>query len=86
MSLVEIQLHIICMNALHVLWCVGPRDALCDHWRLFRQVPPRRTLILMTEDTRIAQDTSADATNARHLEKYVGPRRTRRVQPIAGRV
>jgi len=32
---------------------------------------------------RIAQDTSANVTNVRHLENRVGPRRTGRAQPIA---
>jgi len=30
-----------------------------------------------------AEDTSADATNAHHLENPVGPRRTRRAWPLA---
>src|SRR5712691_1674931 len=47
------------------------------------QVPSRRTPILTTEDTRIAQNTSADATNAHHLENPVGPRRARQVWPLA---
>src|SRR5260221_14779377 len=33
---------------------------------------------------RIAQNSSADATNARHLEKPAIPRRTRRTPPLAG--
>jgi len=48
------------------------------------QVPPRRTPILKAKDTRIAEVPSADTTNTDHLENPVGPRRTRRVQPIAG--
>ena len=41
------------------------------------QAPPRRTSILTAEDTQIAQDTSADATNTPHIENPVGPRRAR---------
>jgi len=38
----------------------------------------------MAEDTLIAQDSSAVATNVHHLEHAVGPRRIRRTRPLDG--